>query len=155
MEAKLDKIFNLFQDKKNESLFELCVRQIVEIYKDSPSSIYYLLKKAMRLLFSTTKDSYLQLKHRQVAAGIIEKTYHYYTQRLQKFLVSDLEKDEDIDILSLFHMEKITNEDKGENQTSDNGSTNLNGKESSEVMQIEGEETSKKKKRISKDKQVV
>jgi len=107
----------------------------------------------MRLLFSTTKDSYLQLKHRQVAAGIIEKTYHYYTQRLQKFLVSDLEKDEDIDILSLFHMEKISNEDKGENVDliSDNGRA-ANGKESSEVMQIEGEETSKKKKRISKEK---
>ncbi|KAL4491307.1 hypothetical protein ABPG72_021693 [Tetrahymena utriculariae] len=110
MEAKLDKIFNIFQDKNNETLFELCVRQIVEIYKDSPSSIYYLLKKAMRLLFSTTKDSYLQLKHRQVAAGIIEKTYRYYTQRLQKFINTDLANDEDIDILSLFHMEKITPE---------------------------------------------
>lgn len=59
MEAKLDKIFNLFMDRSNESLYDLCVRQIVEIYKDSPSSIYYLLKKAMKLLFSVTKDSYL------------------------------------------------------------------------------------------------
>lgn len=111
MEAKLDKIFNIFSEKNNESLFELCVRQIIEIYKDSPSSIYYLLKKAMRLLFSTTKDSYLQLKHRQVAAGIIEKTYRSYTERLQKFLHADLTAEcDDIDILSLFHMEKLSSE---------------------------------------------
>ena len=56
MEAKLDKLFSIFDDYKKNSLYKLCIRQIVEIHREQPSAIYYILKKTLKLIYSTSND---------------------------------------------------------------------------------------------------
>ena len=65
-----------------------------------------ILKKTLKLIFSVSSDSRLQLEHRQIAAGIIERTYKIYVNRLndfQSFIDSESPT-------NLFHIEKSQNE---------------------------------------------
>jgi len=64
MEQKLDKLFEIFEDIKLRNLFQIAVKQIAELYRNNPSCINYLLKKALKLVFSDCSDQSISLEHR-------------------------------------------------------------------------------------------
>lgn len=78
MEEKIDKLFHLFHDLKNQQLFALSIQQILSIYSDHPSCLYQILKNTNKLIYSRVSDPRLRLEHRQISAAVIEKTYALY-----------------------------------------------------------------------------
>jgi hypothetical protein len=78
MEEKIDKLFHLFSDLKNQQLFGLSIQQLIAIYSDHPACLYQILKNTNKLIYSKAVDPRLRLEHRQVSAAIIEKTYALY-----------------------------------------------------------------------------
>lgn len=85
MEDKVAKIFNYFDDIKNENVFSLCVSQLIELYEFCPQSLRIILYSLKKLFFSNSKDSRLRLKQRQLAASIIGKLAAIYNKNLVSF----------------------------------------------------------------------
>jgi TATA-binding protein-associated factor len=52
MEEKLDKLFSLFNDLKNQQLFILAIQQILTTYREFPSTLYQILKHTNKLIYS-------------------------------------------------------------------------------------------------------
>lgn len=78
MEEKINKLFAIFNDLKNQNLFSLALAQIVSIYNDYPACLYQILRKSNRLLYSRAQDPRLRLEHSQIASAIIERVYRIY-----------------------------------------------------------------------------
>lgn len=55
-----------------------------------PQSLRIILYNMRKLLFSTSKDSRLKLKHRQLAASIIGKLACQYSSNLKRFVDDDI-----------------------------------------------------------------
>jgi TATA-binding protein-associated factor len=64
MEEKIDKLFGLFNDYKNQQLFSLCISQILSVYNDYPACLYQILKHTNKLIYSKSPDPRLRLDHR-------------------------------------------------------------------------------------------
>ncbi|CAK70522.1 unnamed protein product (macronuclear) [Paramecium tetraurelia] len=104
MEDKINKLFALFNDFKNQQLFSLALAQIVNVYNDYPACLYQILRKTNKLIYSRAQDPRLRLEHSQIAAAIIERTYKIYNERLEEYLLSS---SNDSIPENLFHFEPI------------------------------------------------
>ena len=89
MEEKVTKIFTYFEDLKHENIFTLCVGQLVELYDQCPQCLRIIMYHLRKLFFSTSKDSRLELKHRQLAASLVGKLAQLYTRNLDQFAHED------------------------------------------------------------------
>lgn len=78
MEEKIDKLFSLFNDMRNQQLFALSIQQLFSVYNEYPACLYQILRHTNRLLYSRAADPRLRLEHRQIAAAIVERTYGLY-----------------------------------------------------------------------------
>jgi TATA-binding protein-associated factor len=63
MEDKINKLFAIFNDFKNQQLFSLALAQIVNIYNDYPACLYQILRKTNKLIYSRAQDPRLRLEH--------------------------------------------------------------------------------------------
>ena len=66
----------------------MCILQLVEAYEDSPQALKPILYNLKSLFFSSSKDARLKLKHRQLAASIIDKVIDKHALYIDQFLSS-------------------------------------------------------------------
>jgi len=132
MEAKLDKLFAIFDDYSKVSLFPLCVQQVYLLSCQNQVAIHYILKKTIKLVFSTNADASLQLEHRQVAAGIIEKLYKFHCVLMKQFLETAAL---DLSLSTLFFVEDYYNGQVLDSHPEEAGGTQLDPTLKSSTLQ--------------------
>lgn len=114
MEDKVAKIFSYFDDLKHENVFSLCVGQLVELYEVCPQSLRIIMYYLRKFFFSTSKDSRLKLKHRQLAASLVGKLAQLYTRNLEQFAHEDATIE-----MEQFQMEDYQPEEEAEPESGD------------------------------------
>ncbi|KAM3139078.1 hypothetical protein pb186bvf_008889 [Paramecium bursaria] len=107
MEEKINKLFALFNDMKNQQLFGLALTQIVSIYNDYPECLFQILRQTNKLVYSHSPDPRLRLEHSQIGAAIIERTYKLFWQSFNR--ITQFKDNQDDIPANLFHFEPILN----------------------------------------------
>lgn len=62
MEEKINKLFQIFSEYKNQQLYSLCISQILSIYSEYPACLYHILRKTNKLIYSKASDPRLRLE---------------------------------------------------------------------------------------------
>ena len=94
MEEKIEKLFSFFKKMKNEPFYTSIISQIIQIYENCPESLKFILYNLNQLIFTSTKEVKLRMKHRQICASIIAKLNHIYVSRIKNMV----NKDQSIDL---------------------------------------------------------
>ena len=89
MEEKIEKLFSFFRKIKNEPFYTSIIAQIIQIYETCPESFKFILYNLNQLIFTSTKEVKLRIKHRLICASIVAKLNNIYVNRIRQIIEND------------------------------------------------------------------
>ena len=71
---------------KNEPFYTSIISQIIQIYEGCPESLKFIIYNLNQLIFTSTKEVKLRMKHRQICASIVAKLNNIYVTKIKNIV---------------------------------------------------------------------